>query len=56
MEPTKKKITFGFSRISKKPTLLNKLEEQKVELIDCLEGQNIKIKEYVSFTLESYPN
>lgn len=44
MDPDKK-ISFGFSKISKKPTLLNKPQEKKVDLIDCLEGQNIKIKE-----------
>lgn len=49
MEPSEKKISFGFSKISKKPTFLNKPEEQKVELIECLEGQNIKIREYVTF-------
>ncbi|XP_059611164.1 G-patch domain and KOW motifs-containing protein [Phlebotomus argentipes] len=40
-----KKISFGFSKIVKKPQLGNvqKKEEQKVELIECLEGQEIKV-------------
>lgn len=44
-----KKISFGFSKISKKPNLLpskeNVKEEPKVELIKCLEGQEIKLVE-----------
>lgn len=45
MEP--KKISFGFSKLSKKPTVINRtpVAEEKVELIECLEGQAIKIKE-----------
>ncbi|XP_004519610.1 G-patch domain and KOW motifs-containing protein homolog 1 [Ceratitis capitata] len=43
-----KKISFGFSKIAKKPNLLpsNKAKEKedsKVELIKCLEGQKIKL-------------
>lgn len=42
-----KKISFGFSKLPKKLTVVNKVPvtEQKVELIECLEGQTIKIKE-----------
>lgn len=45
---TEKKISFGFSKI-KKPTLLpvvNQNQSKKdssIELIQCLEGQTIKI-------------
>lgn len=44
-----KKISFGFSKVAKKPQLVSKpnvkpdLNEEKIELIDCLEGQSIKI-------------
>lgn len=42
-----KKISFGFSKLSKKPAVISKtpVTEKKVELIECLEGQTIKIKE-----------
>lgn len=42
-----KKISFGFSKSSKKPNIINKTpaNEKKVELIECLEEQTIKIKE-----------
>lgn len=45
MEPMK--ISFGFSKLAKKTTILpNSLkQEKKVELIECLEGQSIKVKE-----------
>ncbi|XP_037817815.1 G-patch domain and KOW motifs-containing protein [Lucilia sericata] len=47
MEP--KKISFGFSKINKKLNLLpikeNVQKETKVELIKCLEGQEIKLVE-----------
>lgn len=42
-----KKISFGFSKLSKKPNVLPPKQKQHnndVELIDCVEGQNIKIK------------
>lgn len=46
MDPTKK-ISFGFSKINKKLNLNNNKESQKsenkVELIKCLEGQEIKL-------------
>uniref|UniRef100_A0A1B0GLJ1 KOW domain-containing protein n=2 Tax=Lutzomyia longipalpis TaxID=7200 RepID=A0A1B0GLJ1_LUTLO len=39
-----KKISFGFSKIVKKPQLISApRKEEKVELIECLEGQEIKI-------------
>lgn len=42
-----KKISFGFSKLSKKPQLLlpvaNRPEQEKIEFIECLEGQSIKI-------------
>lgn len=44
-----KKISFGFSKVAKKPQLVSKpnvkpdVNEEKIELIDCLEGQSIKI-------------
>jgi len=41
-----KKISFGFSKINKKPNLLigkPKEKEEKVELIKCLEGQQIQL-------------
>ncbi|KAL1490246.1 hypothetical protein ABEB36_012973 [Hypothenemus hampei] len=44
------KISFGFSKLSKKTNLIsNKLAipEGKVELIECLEGQSIKVKDAV---------
>ncbi|KAJ8920323.1 hypothetical protein NQ315_011985 [Exocentrus adspersus] len=44
-----KKISFGFTKLSKKPTVVRAqpLEENKVELIECLEGHSIKIKDAV---------
>lgn len=48
-----KKISFGFSKLSKKPSLIPSKPQQpkddKVELIDCLEGQSIKLKGQVEF-------
>ncbi|KAL5274266.1 GPKOW family protein [Megaselia abdita] len=41
-----KKLTFGFSKVIKKPKLMQgkKLDEpKKVEMIKCLEGQSIKL-------------
>lgn len=39
-----KKISFGFSKLAKKPVLVTPLpEKEKIELIECLEGQSIKI-------------
>lgn len=41
-----KKISFGFSKVTKKPNILpSKVtkEESKVELIKCLEGKEIKL-------------
>lgn len=39
-----KKISFGFSKISKKPTLVApKKEENEIQFIDCLEGNSIKL-------------
>lgn len=47
MEPPK--ISFGFSKLPKKsniiPSKVPPQEKQKVELIECLEGQSIKVKE-----------
>lgn len=44
-----KKISFGFSKINKKLNVLTNKEtsktESKVELIKCLEGQEIKLVE-----------
>ncbi|XP_076253205.1 G-patch domain and KOW motifs-containing protein [Rhynchophorus ferrugineus] len=43
-----KKVSFGFNKLSKKPNIISAkapIEEKKVELIDCLEGQSIKIKD-----------
>ncbi|XP_066146466.1 G-patch domain and KOW motifs-containing protein-like [Euwallacea fornicatus] len=48
MEPPK--ISFGFSKLSKKTNIIsNKIpqEENKVELIECLEGKLIKVKDAV---------
>lgn len=43
------KISFGFSKLSKKPTatLIKKplIEKEKLELIESFEEKNIKIKE-----------
>lgn len=42
-----KKISFGFSKLSKKPNVIaSKPQQQKndIELIDCVEEQNIKVK------------
>jgi len=39
-----KKISFGFSKLAKKPNILpskQPKEESKVELIKCLEGNEI---------------
>ncbi|KAJ3643925.1 hypothetical protein Zmor_026607 [Zophobas morio] len=49
-----KKISFGFSKVSKRTEILSKAPkpEKKVELIDCLEGQSIKIKDAVEETNE----
>lgn len=41
-----KKISFGFSKVAKKPNILpskQPKEENKVELIKCLEGKEIKL-------------
>ncbi|XP_017039680.1 splicing regulatory glutamine/lysine-rich protein 1 [Drosophila ficusphila] len=41
-----KKISFGFSKLAKKPSILpskQPKEENKVELIKCLEGKEIKL-------------
>ncbi|EDV42328.1 uncharacterized protein Dana_GF17928 [Drosophila ananassae] len=41
-----KKISFGFSKVAKKPTILpskQPKEEKTVELIKCLEGKEIKL-------------
>lgn len=42
-----KKISFGFTKLAKKPAVVRSqpVEEKKVELVECLEGQSIKIKE-----------
>lgn len=45
-----KKISFGFSKITKKTNLLpsnkdKEKQENKIELIKCLEGQEIKLIE-----------
>lgn len=43
---TEKKISFGFKQVKKQPVLLPiKIEEKKsdIELIQCLEGQSIKL-------------
>lgn len=47
-----KKISFGFSKLVKKPQLLPvkpqpQEESEKIELIECLEGQSIKISGFV---------
>ncbi|CAH0555909.1 unnamed protein product [Brassicogethes aeneus] len=44
-----KKISFGFSKLTKKLSVFSKppVLNKKVELIDCLEGQSIKIKDAV---------
>ncbi|KAB0798407.1 hypothetical protein PPYR_09400 [Photinus pyralis] len=46
MAEENKKISFGFSKLSKKPNIFGKPPEkqQRVELIECLESQTIKIK------------
>nr|CAH7735414.1 unnamed protein product [Callosobruchus chinensis] len=44
MDPSKK-ISFGFSKLIKKPTVLRQPSPPKVELVECLEGQSIKVKE-----------
>lgn len=44
-----KKISFGFSKVNKKPNIIANKEtnksEAKVELIKCLEGHEIKLVE-----------
>jgi len=41
MEP--KKISFGFNKTTKK-NIINAIQKpDKIELIDCLEGQSIKV-------------
>lgn len=47
MEFNAKKISFGFSKITQKSNIIKKEDEPKknVELIDCLEGKSIKVKE-----------
>ncbi|XP_066245821.1 G-patch domain and KOW motifs-containing protein [Euwallacea similis] len=48
MEPPK--ISFGFSKLSKKTNIISSKitqEENKVELIECLEGKLIKVKDAV---------
>ncbi|XP_032592867.1 G-patch domain and KOW motifs-containing protein isoform X2 [Drosophila grimshawi] len=50
-----KKISFGFSKVAKKPNILPSKatkEENKVELIKCLEGKEIKL---VAEKLEATP-
>lgn len=46
MDPSGKKISFGFSKLSKKPNILiaPPKSDRSVELIDCLEGAEIKVK------------
>lgn len=44
-----KKISFGFSKISKKPSLLLKQEKEKVQFIESVEEKSIKIKEYILY-------
>ncbi|XP_055715422.1 G-patch domain and KOW motifs-containing protein [Phlebotomus papatasi] len=50
-----KKISFGFSKIVKKPQLnsVPKKEEEKIELIECLEGQEIKVSGKTSPTVSA---
>lgn len=46
-----KKISFGFSKLSKKTNLLPPQPQQQkndIELIDCVEEQSIKVKKYVN--------
>ncbi|KAK5644980.1 hypothetical protein RI129_006280 [Pyrocoelia pectoralis] len=47
MSEENKKISFGFNKFSKKPNIFGKPLEKakKVELIECLESQTIKIKD-----------
>lgn len=48
MEQDGKKISFGFSKLSKKPNVIQKpvvTKRRDFQLIDCLEGQTIKLKE-----------
>lgn len=45
---SEKKISFGFKQVKKQPLLLPKVEENAkkyngIELIQCLEGQTIKV-------------
>lgn len=42
-----KKLTFGFTKVIKKLNLMQgkKPEENKVEMIKCLEGKSIKLTE-----------
>ncbi|CAH1970715.1 unnamed protein product [Acanthoscelides obtectus] len=46
MDPGKK-ISFGFSKQSKKPALLRQPSPPKVELVECLEGHAVKVKDAV---------
>lgn len=39
-----KKISFGFSKLSKKPQIISKPKEKQLEFVDHLEGQSIKLK------------
>ncbi|GAB0087949.1 G patch domain and KOW motifs-containing protein [Sergentomyia squamirostris] len=50
-----KKISFGFSKIVKKPQLniVATRNEEKVELIECLEGQEIKVSGKTSPTVNA---
>lgn len=48
MENEPKKISFGFSKLIKKPNIVlnkepQKSTENKVQLIDCLEEKSIKV-------------
>ncbi|KAF2880017.1 hypothetical protein ILUMI_26138 [Ignelater luminosus] len=50
MEQDGKKISFGFSKLTKKSNVIQKPTEVKrkdIQLIDCLEGQTIKLKNVV---------
>nr|CAI5866922.1 unnamed protein product [Callosobruchus analis] len=46
MDPSQK-ISFGFSKLSKKPTILRQPSPPKVELVECVEGQSIRVKDSV---------
>lgn len=52
------KISFGFSKVVKKPQIIAKYpppkdEEEKIELIECLEGQSIKIAGHIEAAPEA---